>query len=42
MSLHGLGDYSRLALIELLADGGRRVSDLTAASGLSQSNRRAA
>jgi DNA-binding transcriptional ArsR family regulator len=36
--LHGLGDHSRLALIELLADGGRRVSDLTAASGLSQSN----
>jgi DNA-binding transcriptional ArsR family regulator len=36
--LHGLGDHSRLALIELLAEGGRRVSDLTAASGLSQSN----
>jgi ArsR family transcriptional regulator, cadmium/lead-responsive transcriptional repressor len=36
--LHGLGDLSRLALIELLADGGQRVSDLTAASGLSQSN----
>jgi ArsR family transcriptional regulator, cadmium/lead-responsive transcriptional repressor len=36
--LHGLGYRSRLALIELLAEGGKRVSDLTAASGLSQSN----
>lgn len=36
--LHGLSDHSRLALIELLADGRQRVSDLTAASGLTQSN----
>jgi DNA-binding transcriptional ArsR family regulator len=36
--LHGLSDHSRLALIDLLADGGQRVSDLTAASGLTQSN----
>lgn len=36
--LHGLADHSRLALIALLADGDQRVSDLTAASGLTQSN----
>ena len=36
--LHGLGDHSRLALIQLLAAGARRVSELTAASGLTQSN----
>ena len=36
--LHGLGDHSRLALIQLLAGGARRVSELTVASGLTQSN----
>jgi DNA-binding transcriptional ArsR family regulator len=30
--------FSSAALIERLADGGRRVSDLTASAGLSQSN----
>lgn len=36
--LHGLADRSRLALIEELAAGDRRVSDLVVATGLSQSN----
>ena len=36
--LHGLSDASRLALVEELADGGRRVSDLVEATGLTQSN----
>jgi DNA-binding transcriptional ArsR family regulator len=36
--LHGLADRSRLALVEQLAGGSRRVSDLVAASGLTQSN----
>jgi ArsR family transcriptional regulator, cadmium/lead-responsive transcriptional repressor len=36
--LHGLGDRSRLALVEELAGGGRRVSDLVAATGLAQTN----
>jgi ArsR family transcriptional regulator, cadmium/lead-responsive transcriptional repressor len=34
----GLGEPSRLALIEQLARGDRRVSDLAAATGLSQPN----
>jgi DNA-binding transcriptional ArsR family regulator len=34
----GLGDPSRLALIEQLARGDRRVSDLAQATGLSQPN----
>jgi DNA-binding transcriptional ArsR family regulator len=34
----GLGDPSRLALIEQLARGDRRVSDLAEATGLSQPN----
>jgi DNA-binding transcriptional ArsR family regulator len=34
----GLGDPSRLALIEQLARGDRRVSDLADATGLSQPN----
>jgi DNA-binding transcriptional ArsR family regulator len=34
----GLGDSSRLALIEQLARGDRRVSDLAGATGLSQPN----
>jgi DNA-binding transcriptional ArsR family regulator len=36
--LHGLADRSRLALVEQLADGPRRVSDLVDATGLTQSN----
>ena len=36
--LHGLADRSRLALVEHLAAEPRRVSDLVAATGLSQSN----
>jgi ArsR family transcriptional regulator, cadmium/lead-responsive transcriptional repressor len=36
--LHGLADRSRLRLVELLADGPRRVSDLVEGSGLSQPN----
>ena len=36
--LHGLADRSRLALVEQLADQPRRVSDLVAATGLTQSN----
>lgn len=36
--LHGLADRSRLALVEALADGPRRVCDLVATTGLSQSN----
>lgn len=36
--LHGLSDPSRLALVEELVDGPRRVSDLVAATGLTQSN----
>jgi ArsR family transcriptional regulator, cadmium/lead-responsive transcriptional repressor len=36
--LHGLADRSRLALVEQLADGGRRVSDLVVATGLTQTN----
>ena len=38
MLLHGLSDRSRLALVEQLAGGGRRVSDLVDATGLTQSN----
>ena len=34
----GLGDPSRMALIAELARGERRVNDLAAATGLSQSN----
>jgi ArsR family transcriptional regulator, cadmium/lead-responsive transcriptional repressor len=34
----GLGDPSRLALVEQLARGDRRVNDLATATGLSQSN----
>ena len=36
--LQGLADRSRLALVEQLASGGRRVSDLVEATGLTQSN----
>ena len=36
--LHGLADRSRLALIEQLAGGSRRVSDLVEATGLTQPN----
>jgi ArsR family transcriptional regulator, cadmium/lead-responsive transcriptional repressor len=36
--LRGLGDPSRLALVEELARGDRRVNDLAAATGLAQSN----
>jgi DNA-binding transcriptional ArsR family regulator len=36
--LHGLADRSRLALIEQLELGPRRVSDLVEATGLTQSN----
>ena len=36
--LHGLADLSRLALVEELTGGPRRVSDLVEATGLSQSN----
>jgi DNA-binding transcriptional ArsR family regulator len=35
---HGLADRSRLALIEALVPGPRRVSDLVETTGLSQSN----
>jgi DNA-binding transcriptional ArsR family regulator len=34
----GLSELSRLALVEQLAHGDRRVSDLAAATGLSQPN----
>jgi DNA-binding transcriptional ArsR family regulator len=34
----GLGDPSRLALVEQLARGDRRVNDLAQATGLAQSN----
>lgn len=36
--MHGLADRSRLALIEHLAEGDRRVSDLVERTGLTQSN----
>lgn len=36
--LHGLADHNRLLLIEQLAGGGRRVSDLVEATGLAQPN----
>ncbi len=36
--LHGLADRSRLALIEQLAGGDHRVTDLAAATGLTQPN----
>lgn len=36
--LHGLADPSRLALIEALVDGPRRVSDLVQVTGLTQPN----
>ena len=36
--LRGLSDPSRLSLVEALADGPRRVTDLLAATGLTQSN----
>src|SRR5687767_6883712 len=36
--LHGLADRSRLSLVEALARGARRVSDLVEETGLSQSN----
>jgi ArsR family transcriptional regulator, cadmium/lead-responsive transcriptional repressor len=35
---HGLSDYSRLALLRELERGERRVGDLVASSGLTQSN----
>ena len=35
---HGLADRSRLSLVEALAGGARRVSDLVDETGLSQSN----
>jgi DNA-binding transcriptional ArsR family regulator len=35
---HGLADYSRLAILRELELGERRVSDLVATSGLTQSN----
>ena len=35
---HGLADRSRLSLVEALARGARRVSDLVEETGLSQSN----
>lgn len=38
MLLHGLADRSRLRLVEQLAGGPRRVSDLVDATGLTQSN----
>jgi len=36
--LDGLADRSRLALVEQLAGGSRRVSDLVDSTGLSQTN----
>ena len=36
--LHGLADPSRLSLVEALATGPRRVSDLVETTGLTQSN----
>ena len=36
--LHGLADYSRLAILRELELGERRVGDLVARSGLTQSN----
>jgi DNA-binding transcriptional ArsR family regulator len=36
--LHGLADRSRLALVEQLAGGSRRVTDLVEATGLTQTN----
>jgi DNA-binding transcriptional ArsR family regulator len=36
--LHGLADRSRLAIVEQLAGGSRRVSDLVDGTGLTQSN----
>ena len=38
MLLHGLAARSRLVLVEQLAAGDRRVSDLVEATGLTQSN----
>src|SRR4029450_11962261 len=35
---HGLGDHSRLSVLRELELGEQRVSDLVAATGLSQSN----
>jgi DNA-binding transcriptional ArsR family regulator len=35
---HGFSDRSRLRILEALADGEQRVSDITAATGLTQSN----
>jgi DNA-binding transcriptional ArsR family regulator len=35
---HGLADHSRLAILRELEHGERRVSDLVASSGLTQSN----
>lgn len=34
--LHGFSDRRRLAIVEVLADGERRVSDVVQATGLSQ------
>lgn len=38
MLFRGLGDGSRLSIVEALLGGERRVSDLVAVSGLSQPN----
>ena len=35
---HGFSDRSRLRILEALVDGERRVSDIIAATGLTQSN----
>lgn len=35
---HGFSDPSRLSIVEVLADGERRVSDVVAATGLTQPN----
>ncbi len=35
---HGFGDRSRLAIVSALEDGPRRVSEIVAATGLSQPN----
>jgi ArsR family transcriptional regulator, cadmium/lead-responsive transcriptional repressor len=35
---HGFGDHSRLAIMEQLVDGPRRVSDIVGATGLGQPN----
>lgn len=35
---HGFSDARRLAIVERLADGEQRVSDIVAATGLSQPN----